>query len=444
VTNTETLETVEVAPSDLNRGQLSPEVSSENEQRATSEPRVALVHDWLTGMRGGEKVLEMLCRRFPSAPLWTLLHRPGRVSEVIEARPIHTSLLQYMPFSAKKYRSYLPLFPLFAELNKAGAGAEIIISTSHAVAKGMVVRSGLPRPFHICYIHTPMRYVWDMFDEYFGAERVGAFLSTAVFAPVARLLQTYDKWTLDRVDLFIANSTYVAERVKRIYGREALVVAPPVDTERFRTLKREPEDWYLVVSAMVPYKRVDHAIRAAAWLGKRLKLVGDGPEVPTLKRLANELGARVEFEGFVSDADLGDYYRRARALLFPGVEDFGIVPVEAIACGCPVIALGFGGILDSMTADTAVFYYEATWESLEMAMLSFEIKESFFKEPTLRARAALFSEENFLVKFDAAISPVSNVRVAVPAESAPEHELGTSSSHLGGTRQADFSLTKSI
>lgn len=386
------------------------------------EPRITLVHDWLTGMRGGEKVLEMFCRRFPQAPLWTLLHRPGRVSATIEARPIHTSLLQYMPFSAKLYRNYLPLFPLFAEFNKAGRGSDIIISTSHAVAKAMVVRSGDPRPFHICYIHTPMRYVWDMFDEYFGPARVGAFLSRLVCAPVAQMLQAYDRRTVDRVDLFIANSTYVAERVRRIYGREALVVPPPVDTERFKILKREPEDWYLVVSAMVPYKRVDQAIRAASAQGSRLKVVGEGPELPALRRLAQKLGAKVSFEGFVSDAHLGDYYRKARALLFPGVEDFGIVPVEAIACGCPVIAFASGGILDSMTEETAYLYHEPTSEALYKAMLAFEGCKDSFEESRLRARAETFSEENFLRTFGAAVGLLSGQGAVIASDATSKYE----------------------
>jgi glycosyltransferase involved in cell wall biosynthesis len=368
------------------------------------EPRVALVHDWLTGMRGGERVLDLLCRRFPSAPLWTLLHLPGKVSSNIESRKIYTSLLQHVPFSATRYRRYLPLFPLFAELHKAGCEADLVISTSHAVAKSMVVRSGQPCPFHVCYIHTPMRYVWDMFDEYFGPERVGRFASRFFFAPVARLLQAYDKHTLDRVDLFLANSNYVADRVQRIYGREAIVVAPPVDTARFADTEREPEDWYLVVSAMVPYKRVDQAIQAAAGLGRHLKLVGTGPELKNLKRLAVELGADVEFIGFVSDDELGSYYRKARALLFPGVEDFGIVPVEAIACGCPVIAYGVGGILDSMTEQTAVFYYEATEHALQEAIISFESKAASFCDADLRSRAQLFSEANFLCNIETSLN----------------------------------------
>ena len=362
-------------------------------------PRIALVHDWLTGMRGGEKVLDLLCRLYPSAPLWTLLHCPGEVSKAIEARPIHTSLLQHMPFASTLYRSYLPLFPLFAELHKAES-ADLVISTSHAVAKAMVARRDKRKPFHVCYIHTPMRYVWDMFDEYFGPSRVGFVLSRFIFRPIAQLLQSYDKMTVDRVDLFIANSRHVAERVRRIYAREAIVLAPPVNTERFIAVRREPENWYLVVSAMVPYKRVDQAIRACAVLQRRLKLVGKGPETAELKRLAEDLGADVEFLGYVSDESLGEYYRRARALLFPGVEDFGIVPVEAIACGCPVVALGIGGVLDSMTHLTSVLYENATVEGLTQAMLAFEIQEGNFKETDLREQALRFSEAHFLSRLE--------------------------------------------
>jgi glycosyltransferase involved in cell wall biosynthesis len=372
------------------------------DKNTTGMPPVTLVHDWLTGMRGGEKVLDLLCRHFPSAPLWTLLHCPGEVSKTIEARQIHTSLLQHMPFASTLYRNYLPLFPLFAELHKVDS-AGLVISTSHAVAKAMVARPAKQRPFHVCYIHTPMRYVWDMFDEYFGPSRVGSFSSRFVFRPIAQLLQAYDKMTVDRVDLFIANSQHVAERVRRIYKREAVVLAPPVDTERFIALRREPEDWYLVVSALVPYKRVDQAIRACAALRRHLKLVGKGPEAAQLRRLAEHLGANVEFVGQVSDESLGNYYRRARALLFPGVEDFGIVPVEAIACGCPVIALGIGGILDSMTDLTSVLYKSPTTEGLTRAMLAFEAQETTFTEANLRDQARRFSEVHFLSRLELAI-----------------------------------------
>ncbi len=400
-----------------------------------SETRVALVHDWLTGMRGGEKVLEVLCRLFPAAPLWTLLHNRGSVSPTIESRPIHTSLLQRLPMAAKRYRSYLPLFPLFAETTQAH-GVHVVISTSHAVAKSMVKRSSAgsgsegARPFHVCYIHTPMRYVWDLFDEYFGPERVGRFASRFLYAPIAAMLRRYDRATTGRVDLFLANSSYVAERVRRIYGREATVLPPPVDVERFTQAPREPGEGYLVVSALVPYKRVDHAIRACARLGRKLTVVGRGPEEARLRALATELGSNnsagerpgfaVEFTGFASDELLATYYGQARALLFPGVEDFGIVPVEAIACGCPVIALAEGGILDSMTPDTAVFFHEATAEALERAMLAFEARPGDFQVNTLRARAAMFSEAHFVTRFTEILAAAVPERFSLtrPAEPA--------------------------
>lgn len=360
---------------------------------------VALAHDWLTGMRGGEKVLELLCRRFPDAPLWTLIHNSNTVSPVITNRRIHTSFLQKLPSASTKYRHYLPFFPLFAETNKV-SHAGIVVSTSHAVAKSMVRRGRRHCRLHICYIHTPMRYAWDLFDEYFGPARVGWLKSQLFFKPVLQCVKWYDRATVKRVDLFIANSNYVAERVRRCYGREAAVLPPPVDLSRFGSARREPEDWFLVLSALAPYKRVDQAIRACASLGRRLKIVGSGPEEEKLQKLAGELGAKVDFVGFASDEDVVGYYSRAKALLFPGVEDFGIVPVEAIASGCPVIAFKSGGVLDSMTEQTATFYSTQSAAGLTEAIREFEATESRFDEGVLRRHAARFSEAEFLKGFE--------------------------------------------
>ena len=390
--------------------QLTPESEEARTQRVSAIPtsawygryerlQVALVHDYLSGMRGGEKVLESLCRLFPDAPLYTLLHNRGSVSPLIEYRAITTSPLQYLPFVATKYRHYLPLFPVCAELTKVG-DCDLVISTSHAVAKAMV-RRRRGKPKHICYIHTPMRYVWDRFDDYFGSAKVGRLPSRYFYRPIARALQSYDRATNDRVDVFVANSRFVAERVRRIYQRPAEVVFPPVDVERFAALERAPEDWYVVVSALAPYKRVDLAIAACAALGRPLKIVGSGPELAGLRDLARQLGAQVEFLGFIPDAEVGNYYRRARALLFPGVEDFGIVPLEAIASGCPVVALGEGGILDSMTTDTAVLYSDPSVEGLRAAILEFEART--FDELALRRRARAFSEDAFLSGFTAVL-----------------------------------------
>ncbi len=360
-----------------------------------SHLRVVLAHDYLTGMRGGEKVLEVLCRLFPQAPLFTLLHVRGSVSRTIEDRAITTSPLQRMPGSENKYRLYFPLFPAFAELTKV-SDCDLVISTSHAVAKSMVSRKG-SRPRHVCYIFSPIRYVWDRFDDYFGPQRVGKTASRFLFRPIASGMQRYDRKTIDRVDVFVALSHFVANRVRRYYDREAEVLAPPVDIERFASIERQPEDWYLVVSALVPYKRVDHAIAACAALRKPLKIVGSGPDERKLRALATELGANVEFLGFVSDDDLGLYYSRARALLFPGVEDFGIVPVEAIAAGCPVIALGEGGILDSMTNRTAVLYLDPSVDGLKRAICEFE--SCFFDADELRNHAQRFSVDRFVGGF---------------------------------------------
>jgi glycosyltransferase involved in cell wall biosynthesis len=358
---------------------------------------VHLVHDWLTGMRGGEKVLELLCRRFPEAPLHTLLSIPENVSQTISSHPIHTSLLQYLPLAKTKYRYYLPVFPLLAEMEKIRSG-DLVISSSHAVAKAMVKKNKILAPFHICYIHTPMRYVWDRFDDYFGKQKFGFFISRFFFFPLAKLIQAYDYFTSRRVDVFVANSNFVAQRVKRFYKREAEVLAPPVDLQLFKKTKRSPEDWFLIVTALVPYKKTELAIQACQELGQKLKIIGKGPEEKKLKLLAKKLGADVQFLGFISDTELASYYSRAKALLFPGVEDFGIVPVEAIATGCPVIAYKEGGILDSMTDDTAVFYNEPTASGLKEAMKKFETKK--FDESTLRKRAEIFSQEQFMLRFE--------------------------------------------
>lgn len=356
---------------------------------------MTLVHDWLVGMRGGEKVLEVFCEMFPDAPIVTLLYLPERVSSTIKAHPIKSSLLQYMPWAHSIYRHYLPAFPIVAEMSKVKSDG-IVISTSHTVAKAMVKRAG-EKPLHICYIHTPMRYAWDRFEDYFGRARVGWLISQCVMKPLIAVLRKYDVKTADRVDVFVANSRFVARRVEQIYGRSAEVIHPPVDISRFTSQVRDPQPWYLMVTALVPYKRIEHAIKACARLKRSLKIVGDGPELKRLKACATHAGAQVDFVGYVDDTQLGQYYARARALLFPGVDDFGMVPVEAIAAGCPVIALKEGGILDSMTEETAVLYEDPTVEGLQNAILECENRK--FDENLLRRRAGEFSREEFLLRF---------------------------------------------
>jgi glycosyltransferase involved in cell wall biosynthesis len=242
-----------------------------------------------------------------------------------------------------------------------------------------------------------MRYAWDRFDDYFGPAQVGSFLSRFLFHPTVKMLQKYDVATVDRVDVFCTNSSFVAERVRRIYGREAAVIYGPVDVSRWERVVRQPEDWYLMVTALAPYKRVDHAIQACAALGRSLKIVGSGPEERRLRSLARSLDANVEFLGFVTDDELATYYARGRALLFPGVEDLGLVPLEAIAAGCPVVALAEGGVLDTMTSATAVFYQTPTAEALKEAIVECEGRE--FDREVLRRRAQEFSKERFQRRF---------------------------------------------
>ena len=361
---------------------------------ALTDLRVVLVHDWLTGMRGGEKVLEAFCRLFPQASIYTLLHIKGSVSPVIEDRDIKTSFLQNLPLAATRYRHYLPLFPRAVEsLNLPPC--DLVLSSSHCVAKGVIPPAGA---LHISYLHTPMRYVWDMYDAYFGKGKGG--LASLVMPWVRPHLQRWDVRTTDRAHHLLANSAYVAGRIKRCYGRESFVIHPPVDTARFSP-SPEVEDYYLVISALVPYKRIDLAVRACTAAGKRLKVVGTGPEMARLQAMA---GPTVEFLGWQPDEALAELYARARAFVFPGEEDFGITPVEAMAAGTPVLAFGRGGALETVVGiddpskrpATGIFFAEQTEQDLLGAMNLLETMLERFDQKALAARAAQFDTSIFI------------------------------------------------
>ena len=303
-------------------------------------PRLAVVHDWLTGMRGGEKVLEAVCGLYPDADLFTLLHVKGSVSPLIERHRITTSFLQHLPGAARFYRHYLPVFPAAVEgLNLDGYDA--VLSISHCAAKSVVVRNPAR---HLCYCLTPMRYAWDQFDAYFGPERVGR-VGSALLRPVLRRLARWDAETAGRAGTYVAISNYVAGRIGRYYNREAGVVYPPVETS-FYTPGDGPRGQHaLVVSALVPYKRVDLAIEACRTAGVPLRIVGSGPELAHLREVG---GGTTTFLGHLTDDEIRNEYRAAGAVLLPGVEDFGIVPLEAQACGTPVVALADGGALETV------------------------------------------------------------------------------------------------
>ena len=378
--------------------------------------KVALVHDWLTGMRGGEKVLERIAAKYPDAPIFTLLWNRGSVSPALESHRIHTSFLQHMPAAATRYRWYLPLFPAAIEgfdLSEFDA----VLSTSHAVARAVPTPPGT---FHLSYIHTPMRYVWDLEQQYFPPGTFPWPLSWYVRRTCASL-RAWDAATSDRPTALIANSAHVAERIRRHYGREATVVHPPVQVARLAAAATGVPrgERYLLAGAMAPYKRGELAIAACARLRRPLLVVGSGQEAGRLRRSAALAAERdaVEFRGWMDEADLARVYAGARALLFPGEEDFGIVPVEAMASGCPVVAYGRGGALETVgrgaTAEAlariaaggeavvpgGVLFGTQSAEGLARAI---ELLESQRFDPAaLRAHAEPFAAERFDREFDA-------------------------------------------
>ncbi|MDH3251561.1 MAG: glycosyltransferase, partial [Ignavibacteria bacterium] len=306
----------------------------------THPDRIAIIHEWLTSMRGGEKCVEAMCEVFPNAEIFTLLHIPGSVSPTIERMTIHTSFVQHLPMAAKRYRYYLPLFPTAIsrfDLSRY----HLVISSNHCVAKG--VRTNPETTLHICYCHTPMRYIWDLYDDYFGKDRAGMVTRMGMRA-VRGYLRRWDVRTAEYPQHFVANSNNIRQKISRIYGREARVIYPPVDVDGFIP-SREDDGFFLVVSAFVPYKRVDLAIAACTITGDRLVVIGEGPEDVRLRGIA---GPNVAFVGRASDEELRSYYARCSAVIFPGEEDFGIVPVESMAAGKPVIAYGKGGATETV------------------------------------------------------------------------------------------------
>lgn len=357
--------------------------------------RVAVIHDWLTGMRGGEAVLEGILDVLPDAEIFTLFHFPGSVSPKIEARTIHTSVVQSLAAGVSDYRHLLPLFPA-AVRRWDLRGYEAIVSSSHCVAKGVNAR-GKP---HLSYCHTPMRYIWDRFDDYFPRRKP---LRRAAVASVAPWLRRWDARTAREVTHFVANSTFVRDRIRRYYGREAEVIHPFVDDAFLAApLATERDDYHLVVSALVPYKRVQLAVAAAVSSGRRLVVIGGGP---LLEELRLRGGPNVEVLGSVSRSEIIERLGRARSLILPGVEDFGITPLEAMAAGTPVVALGEGGVRDSVVDGvTGIFFDGPEVESLRRALEEVEARE--WDRVALRNHAARFSRARFDERFRAALSDV--------------------------------------
>lgn len=348
--------------------------------------RCAIVHYWLLGMRGGEKVVESLCRLLPGVDIFTLFCDPDRISPFLRSHNITSSFLN--PFR-RYYRSLLPLMPVALE-HMDLREYDLVISSESGPAKGVLTSS---RTRHICYCESPMRYLWDLYPAYIHDWTSSAW-KRALIAPTSSYLRLWDYASAARVDTFVANSRNVQSRIWKAYRRPSEVVYPPVEIESF--FAGESEDYYLVVSELVAYKRISDAVRCLARMKRPLKIVGDGPEFKDLRRLA---GPQTEFCGRVSASELRTLYSKCRAVLMPGEEDFGIVPVEALASGKPVIALGRGGVLESVPERNprAGFFYDSPGDGpLEEATRRFEKVETSLSPAAIQAAAIRFSESRFL------------------------------------------------
>jgi len=386
------------------------QVSREPSVPGSPHLRVALVHEWLVTLGGSDRVLLALHHLYPDAPIFVSLYDPRRLPAAYAGLPVFTSFLQRLPGATRYHRSLVPLMPAaYGRFRLRGFDA--VISSSHACAKGVTAPRGTP---HICYCHTPMRYAWDLQDEYLRG-----------FSPVLRALarnmlgrlRRWDVETARRVDHFIANSQFVADRIRRHYGREAAVIHPPVDTEFFTpapepapgTVDAGAGGYFLVVSRLVPYKRTDLAVQACTKLNVPLVVVGDGSEAARLRAMA---GPTVRFVGEVDDITLRDYYRGCKALIFPGVEDFGLVPVEAQACGRPVIAYAGGGALESVIpGESGSFFSAQTVAGLVEAVRSFD--PDAYEPAVIRRHAERFSMQRFQAEISRFVEGVVSTRLSV-------------------------------
>ncbi len=347
--------------------------------------RVAIVHYWLLRMRGGEKVVESLCRIFPEADLFTLFYDPESVSDTIRRHKVTASYLNPL---RRHHRSLLPFMPSALESLDL-RGYDLILSSESGPAKGVLTPSTAQ---HVCYCHTPMRYLWELYPEYLN-EWTSNPVKRWLMRPLARNLRVWDYATAARVDEFVANSENVRRRILKTYRRESTVIPPPVAVESFHYCP--PEDYFLTVAELVSYKRLDHAVRLFSRTGRRLKIVGEGPEFHNLKRLA---GSSIEFCGRVSGDQLRQLYAQSRGLIVPGEEDFGINMVESLASGKPVVALGRGGALEIVPAFGGKLYATASEEELGAAIDHLEAVESQIRPEELREHALKFSEAEFQTK----------------------------------------------
>lgn len=351
--------------------------------------KVAIVHYWLVNMRGGEKVLEALCELYPQADIYTHVYDPENISEAIKKHQIKTTFIQRLPKAIKWYQNYLPLMPIalwFLNLKKY----DLVIGLESGPTKGVRVSKNA-LVINCCF--TPMRYIWDLFDEYFSS--VGAFKKLMMLLCVGPL-RIWDKQSSKRVDQFISISKIVQERVKNCYGRESVIIYPPVEVDSF-AIASKVDDYYLMFGQLVSYKKPQLAVEAFNQSGKKLIVIGQGEQLARLKKMAN---SNIQFLGRLDDAEIKDFLAGCKALIFPGLEDFGIVPVEAMASGRPVIAYGKGGALDTVVdGKTGVYFHEQTVDSLNQAIEQFERNTSQFNSEEIRNWSRKFSKDQFKKQF---------------------------------------------
>ena len=374
--------------------------------------RVAIVHYWLVSMRGGEKVVEALCDMYPEADIFTLVYDESRVSEKIKRHKVTSSFLQKIPGAVKHYQSLLPLMP-FALESLDLSGYDLIISSESGPAKGIIAP---PHSTHVCYCHSPMRYIWDHYHSY----RANAGLASRMLLPwMAPLLRSWDVSTSMRVDRFVANSHHVRARIGKYYGRSATVIYPPVAVDDYAPAT-ETGDFYLCAGQLVSYKRVDLAVRAFTKMGRNLVVIGEGKELAALKAIA---GPTITFLGRAPFPVLKEKLARCKALIFPGEEDFGLIPVETMASGRPVIAFGSGGALETVVPGlSGVLFHEQTPEAIIDAVHAFETESAAFDPAAIREHAARFSTRNFKLGMDLVIQEELRARKTASLQTTPHGE----------------------
>lgn len=358
---------------------------------------IALVHDYLTRLGGAERVLKTLSEIFPKAPIYTLLYDESKVSPIFSKERVVTSRLQKMPLLMRRNPRYLlPLLPRVVE-EWDFSNFDIVISSNSAFVHGIITA---PKTHHLCYFHSPMRFAWDWTHEYIAEQRIGLLRKIAI-AHLLKKIRMWDCAAASRVDTAIANSRTVQQRIAKYYRRHAEIIYPPVDISRFK-ISRSSENFFLIISQLTPYKKIDLAIQLFNKIQRRLVIIGDGPQHNYLQSIA---GDTIDFLGFKDDATVKTYLENCRALIFPGEEDFGITPIEAMACGKPVVAFGKGGVTESVIEGiTGEFFYEPTVASMEDGLARFMQNEKHFNPDACRRQARKFDKETFIEHMKKAIA----------------------------------------